>query len=135
MKPTKKKTSKKKQLEQTVEVEVDDLKTCKVMKHKTDKQGKVRVEVKWGDSGNKDWQYLYDMWADNPGEVKEYKKKNQRTCKGKLWKVPNIDDVEYFVHILAMLGGDTENTEAKFIVLANNGYKFEGEDCVKYDEL
>ena len=34
-----------------------------------------------------------------------------------------------------MLGGDTEVTEAKFIVLANNGYKFDGEDCVKYDEL
>ena len=25
--------------------------------------------------------------------------------------------------------------EATFIVLANNGYKFDGKDCVRYDEL
>ena len=75
------------------------------------------------------------MWADYPGEVQEYKKKNQKTCNWKALNVPNIDGVEYFVRILAMLGGKTEVTEAKFIVLANNRYKFEGEDCVKYDEL
>ena len=34
-----------------------------------------------------------------------------------------------------MLGEADKVTEAVFIVLANNGYKFEGEDCVKYDEL
>ena len=75
------------------------------------------------------------MWADYPGEVREYKKKNQMKCKGKLWKVPNMKDVEYFVRILLMLGETEKVTEAEFIVLANNGYKFEGEDCVKYHEL
>ena len=44
------------------------------MKHKTDKHGKVRVLVIWDDTGKKDWQYLYDMWADYLGEVQEYKK-------------------------------------------------------------
>ena len=73
------------------------------------------------------------MWADYPGEVKCYKKKKK--CKGKLWKVPNMDDVEYFVRIMAMIGGDDDITQAKFIVLANNGYKFDGGDCVKYHEL
>ena len=34
-----------------------------------------------------------------------------------------------------MLGEADKVTEAVFIVLANNGYKFDGEDCVKYDEL
>ena len=131
----KKKTSKKKQLEPTIEDEVDHLESCQILKHKKDKQGEVRVEVKWDDSGKTDWQYLYDTWTDYPGEVKEYKKKSQTKCKGNLWKVPNIDNVEYFVRILGMLG-ETENVQkAEFIVLANNGYKFDGKDCVKYNEL
>jgi hypothetical protein len=137
-KPKKKKASKKKELEPTSEdeVEVDDLESCKIIKHKTDKhQGEIKVEVKWDDSGKTNWQYLYDMWADYPGEVKDYKKKNQTKCKGKLWKVPNMGDVEYFVRILGMLGGSENVKKDKFIVLANNGYKFDGEDCVKYDEL
>jgi hypothetical protein len=119
-------------LELTVEVD-DDLETCQITKHKTDKQGEVRVEVKWDGSSKRDWQYLYDMWADYPSEVKEYKKKNK--CKGKLWKVPIIDNVEYFVRILGMIGGAEDVTKAKFCVLANNGYKFDGVDCVKYHEL
>ena len=131
-KPKKKKSSKKKQ---TVEVEIDDLETCQIIKHKTDKQGEVGVKVRWGDSGHKDWQKLYDMWADYPDEVKEYKKKNHKQTRGKLWRVPNIDDVAYFVRILGMMGGDEDVAEAEFIVLANNGYKFDGKDCVKYDEL
>ena len=137
-KTKKKKASKKKELEPTSEdeVEVDDLESCKIIKHKTDKrQGEIKVEVKWDDSGKTNWQYLYDMWADYPGEVKDYKKKNQTKCKGKLWKVPNMGDVEYFVRILGMLGGSENVKKAEFIVLANNGYKFDGEDCVKYDEL
>ena len=73
------------------------------------------------------------MWADYPAEVQHYKKKKK--CKGKLWKVPNIDDVEYFVRIMAMIGGDNGITQAKFVVLANNGYKFDGVDCVKFHEL
>ena len=137
-KTKKKKASKKKELEPTSddEVEVDDLESCKIIKHKTDKrQGEIKVEVKWDDSGKTNWQYLYDMWADYPGEVKDYKKKNQTKCKGKLCKVPNMGDVEYFVRILGMLGGSENVKKAEFIVLANNGYKFDGEDCVKYDEL
>jgi hypothetical protein len=137
-KTKKKKASKKKELEPTSEdeVEIDDLESCKIIKHKTDKrQGEIKVEVKWDDSGKTNWQYLYDMWADYPGEVKDYKKKNQTKCKGKLWKVPNMGDVEYFVRILGMLGGSENVKKAEFIVLANNGYKFDGEDCVKYDEL
>ena len=137
-KPKKKKASKKEELEPTSEDEVegDDLESCKIIKHKTDKrQGEIKVEVKWDDSGKTNWQYLYDMWADYPGEVKDYKKKNQTKCKGKLWKVPNMGDVEYFVRILGMLGGSENVKKAEFIVLANNGYKFHGEDCVKYDEL
>ena len=43
--------------------------------------------------------------------------------------------MEYFVRIMAMIGGDNDITKAKFIVLANNGYKFDGVDCVKYHEL
>jgi hypothetical protein len=34
-----------------------------------------------------------------------------------------------------MIGGEQNVAEATFIVLANNGYKFDGEDCVRYDEL
>ncbi len=137
-KTKKKKASKKKELEPTSEdeVEVDDLESCKIIKHKTDKrQGEIKVEVKWDDSGKTNWQYLYDMWADYPGEVKDYKKKNQTKCRGKLWKVPNMGDVEYFVRILGMLGGSENVKKAEFIVLANNGYKFDGDNCVKYDEL
>ena len=139
-KPKKKKSSKKKEVEQTVEAaavdpDVDHLELCQIIKHKTDKKGDVRVLVEWDDSGKTDWQYLYDMWADDPGEVKRYRKNNKKTCKGNLWKLPNIDNVEYFVRILGMLGEADEVTEAVFIVLANNGYKFDGEDCVKYDEL
>jgi hypothetical protein len=104
------------------------------MKHKTNKEGEVQVKVKWGDSAA-DWQYLYDMWADYPDEVKEYKKKNQQKTKGRLWRVPVLEAVDYFVRILGMLGGDNDVTEAKFIVLANNGYKFDGHGCVKYEEL
>jgi hypothetical protein len=134
-KPKKAKTSKKKKVDEQ-EVEVDDLlETCKLMSHKTDKQGEVRVQVKWDDSGQKDWQYLYDMWADYPDEVMDYRKKHQKTCKSKVWKDPNIDDVEYFVRILGMLGGEGNVTKAKFIVLANNGYRFDGEDCVTFDEI
>ena len=82
-----------------------------------------------------DWQCLFDMWADYPTEVQEYKKKNQTTTRGKPWRVPTIDTVEYFVRILCMIGGEENVEEATFIVLANNGYKFDGKDCVKYDEL
>jgi hypothetical protein len=130
-KASKKKTSKKDEVDKQ---EVEDLETCEIIQHKKDKENMVRVRVKWGDSGP-DWQYLYDMWADYPDEVKEYKKKNQKDTRGKLWRVPNMEDVDYFVRILGMLGGDNDVTEAKFIVLANNGYKFDGKDCVKYEEL
>jgi hypothetical protein len=75
------------------------------------------------------------MWADYPTEVMEYKKKNQKTTRGKPWRVPTIATVEYFVRILCMIGGEENVKEATFIVLANNGYKFDGKDCVKYDEL
>jgi hypothetical protein len=129
-KASKKKTSKKDEVDKQ---EVEDLETCEIIQHKKDKENMVRVRVKWGDSGP-DWQYLYDMWADYPDEVKEYKKKNQKDTRGKLWRVPNMEDVDYFVRILGMLGGDNDVTEAKFIVLANNGYKFDGKDCVKYEE-
>jgi hypothetical protein len=129
--PKKKKTKTKK----PVEDEGDVLETCLIKKHTTDKQGEVKVKVKWGDSGNQDWQCLYDMWADYPTEVMAYKKKNHKSTRGKTWKVPNIDDVEYFVRILGMIGGDANVEEATFFVLANNGYKFDGEDCVRYDEL
>jgi hypothetical protein len=133
----KKKQSQKKELELTVEADadLDHLESCEMIKHKSDKRGEVRVLVKWDDSGKSDWQYLYDMWADYPSEVTRYKKNNKTSCKGNLWKLPNIDNVEYFVRILGMLGEADEVTEAVFIVLANNGYKFDGEDCVKYDEL
>ncbi len=128
----KKKSSKTKK---PVEDEGDILETCAIRKHTTDKQGEVKVKVKWGDSGTQDWQCLYDMWADYPMEVKAYKKKNQRSTRGKSWNVLIIDDVEYFVRILGMIGGEQNVAEATFIVLANNGYKFDGEDCVRYDEL
>ena len=131
-KTKKKKTSPRKQSFE-FEVDSDDIETCKILKHKTDKQGEVGLKVKWDDSGKTNWQNLYDMWADYPGEVKEYKKKNK--WKGKSWKVPNIDDVTHFVRVEGMVGGDEEVTESKFIVLANNRYKFEGDDCVKYNEL
>jgi hypothetical protein len=75
------------------------------------------------------------MWADYPMEVMAYKKKNQKATRGKPWKVPIIDDVEYFVRVLGMIGGEENVAEATFIVLANNGYKFDGKDCVRYDEL
>ena len=122
-------------MELTVETDVDKLESCQIIKHKTDKKHEVRVLVEWDDTGKSDWHYLYDMWADYPLEVKRYKKNNKTTCKGNLWKLPNIDNVEYFVRILGMLGEADQVTDAVFIVLANNGYKFEGEDCVKYDEL
>jgi hypothetical protein len=125
-------------LEQTVEGEVDDhdgLEKCTIIKHKTNRQGMVTMEVKWEGSGVKNWQFLYDMWADYPGEVKEYKKKKIKKCKGTAWNVPTIDGVQSFVRILGMLGGEDKVTDAVFIVLADNGYKFEGKDCVKYDEL
>jgi hypothetical protein len=125
-------TSKKKK---PVEVEADVLETCVIIKHTSDKQGDVRVKVQWGDSGKQDWQFLYDMWADYPTEVMEYKKKNQKTTRGKFWNVPTIDNVTYFVRILCMIGGEEKIEDATFIVLANNGYKFDGEDCVTYDEL
>ena len=129
--PKKKKSKTKK----PVEDEGDVLETCVINKHTTDKQGEVKFEVKWGDSGKQDWQCLYDMWADYPTEVKAYKKKNHRSTRGKSWNVPIIDDVEYFIHILGMIGGDENVAEATFIVLANNGYKFDGDNCVRYDEL
>jgi hypothetical protein len=100
------------------------------MRNKIDKHGKVKVQVKWKDSRKADWQYLYDMWADYPAKVIEYQKKNK--CRGKLWKVPKIEDVQYFVRILGMIGEAKNDTETEFIVLANNGYKFDG---VKYHEL
>ena len=134
----KKKTSKAKTPveDEDDELETGDvLETCVIMKHTSDKQGEVRVKVKWGDSGKQDWQCLYDMWADYPTEVKAYRKKNQRSTRGKSWNVPIIDNVEYFVRILGMIGGEANVAEATFIVLANNGYKFDGEDCVRYDEL
>jgi len=141
----KNKTSKKKQTvemkiddtEQTDEVEVDDLETCEMIRHKTDKQGNVKVQVKWKDSRRVDWQYLYDMWADYPAEVIKYQKKNKNKCRANIWKVPKIGAVQYFVRILGMIGGEKEVTEAEFIVLANNGYKFDGQEypCVKYHEL
>ena len=111
-------------MELTVEADVDQLESCQIVKHKTDKKGDVIVLVEWDDTGKSDWHYLYDMWADYPGKVKRYKKSNKTTCKGNLWKLPNIDNVEYFVHILGMLGEADKVTEAVFIVLANNGYKF-----------
>ena len=129
--PKKKKSKKKK----PVEVEADVLETCVIIKHTSDKQDDVKVKVEWGDSGNQDWQLLYDMWADYPTEVMEYKKKNQKTTRGKLWKEPNIEGVDYFVRILCMIGGGKKIEDATFIVLANNGYKFDGDDCVRYDEL
>ena len=127
-KPPKKKATKKKKKEFLVEI--DDMESCEILRHKTDKQGEVRAEVKW-ESG-KDWQFLYDMWEDYPREVTKYKKSNLSKCRGKLWKIPTIAGVEYFVRILGM-EGEAEN--AVFIALANNGYKFDGDDCVKYDEL
>ena len=130
----KKKTSKKKKPVED-EGDGDVLETCLIIKHTSDKQGEVKVKVKWGDSGTKDWQCLYDMWADYPTEVRAYKKKNHRSTRGKLWNVPIMDDIDYFVRILGMIGGEENVTEASFIVLANNGYKFDGEDCVRYDEL
>ena len=80
---------------------------------------------------------MYDMWADYPAEVIEYQSKNKNKCRGKVWKVPKIEDVQYFVRILGMIGGAKHVTEARFIVLANNGYKFDGQNCpsVKYHEL
>jgi hypothetical protein len=63
------------------------------------------------------------------------KKKKIKKCKGTAWNVPTIDGVQSFVRILGMLGGEDKVTDAVFIVLADNGYKFEGKDCVKYDEL
>jgi hypothetical protein len=112
----------------------DDLEKCNILKHKTNKDHVVKVEVKW-ESGKRDWQYLYDMWADYPGEVEEYKKKNPGKCRAKIWSVPNMTNVWYFVRILEMHGGNEKVEDAKFIVLANNGYKFEGEGCVSYDNL
>jgi hypothetical protein len=137
--PKKKRSKKKKPVEveevETDEVETDVLETCVIFRHTSDKQGEVKVKVEWGDSGTKDWQFLYDMWADYPTEVMEYKKKNQKATRGKFWNVPTIDNVTYFVRILCMIGGEEKIEDATFIVLANNGYKFDGEDCVKYDEL
>lgn len=133
--------SKKKQLEPTIELEIDDpevdeqLEKCKIIKHKLCKQRGIRLQVKWMDSSTSDWQYLYDMWADYPDEVAAYKKKNPKKCKGKVWKTPTIDGVDYFVRILEMFGDTEKVTDAQFIVLANNGYKFEGAGCVSYDEL
>jgi hypothetical protein len=128
----KKKRSKKKK---PVEVETDVLETCVIFRHTSDKQGEVKVKVEWGDSGTKDWHFLYAMWADYPTELIEYKKKNQTATRGKIWNVLTIDNVTYFVRILCMIGGEEKIEDATFIVLANNGYKFDGEDCVKYDEL
>jgi hypothetical protein len=122
-------------LDTGLEPEDDELEKCKILKHKNCKDGEVKVEVKWELIGNKEWLNLYDMWADYPGEVEEYKKKNQNKCKGKLWKVPNLANVKYFVRILGMHGGDEKPEDAEFIVLANNGYKFDDKDCVKYDDL
>ena len=116
-----------------LETDVDELEKCKILKHKINKQDEVRVEVKWETGGGRDWQYLYNMWADYPDEVEEYKK--ERKCKGKHWKVPNFGNVRYFVRILGMVGGDEKPEDAKFIVLTNNGFKFDGKDCVTYDEL
>ena len=82
-----------------------------------------------------DWQCLYNKWADYPTEVKAYKKKNQRETRGKPWNVPTIDGIEYFVRILGMIGGEGNVAEATFIFLANNKYKFDGKDCVRYNEL
>jgi hypothetical protein len=115
------KTKKKKKTSQTkqrVEVEVDDLEICKIINHKTNKQGKVRVEVKWDNSGNTDWQYLYDTWADYPGEVEEYKKKKK--CKENFGRLQTLMICEHFMCIVGMLGGAKEVIEAKLIVLANN---------------
>ena len=112
----------------------DDLEKCNILKHKTNKDRVVKVEVKW-ESGKRDWHFLYDMWADYPGEVKDYKKKNPGKCRAKIWSIPNMKNVEYFVRILEMYGGNEKVEDAKFIVLANNGYKFEGEGCVSYDHL
>ena len=64
-----------------VEDEGDILEMRVIIKHTLDKQGAVRVKVKRGDLGKQDWQCLYDMWADYPMEVKEYKKKNQTTTR------------------------------------------------------
>ena len=134
--PKKKKSKKKEMVEvEADDLEADELKTCVIIRQNTDKLGEVIVKVKWGDSGQQDWQFLYDMWADYPTEVMEYKKKNQKTTRGKPWRVPTIATVEYFVRILCMIGGEENVEEATFIVLANNGYKFDGKDCVKYDEL
>ena len=108
-------------LDMGLETDVDELEKCKILKHKINKLDEVRVEVKWETGGGRDCQCLYDMWADYPDEVEEYK--NQSKCKGKLWKVPNFDDVRYFVRILGMVGGDEKPEDAKFIVLANNGFQ------------
>ena len=123
--------------ETTGEVEVDDLETCVIISHKTDKKGDVKVQVQWKDSHKKDWQHLYDMWADYPTEVIKYQNNNKNQCRGKIWKTPKIEGVTYFMRILGMVGGADKVTEAQFIVLANNGYKFDGEEYprVKYDEL
>jgi hypothetical protein len=141
-----KKSSQKKQLERLESLDVDDLnlddpevdellESCKIIKHKWKAQREMIVEVKWFDSQTTDWQNLYDMWADYPSEVEAYKKKNPKKCKAKVWSTPNIEAVESFVRILEMFGNSEKVTENKFIVLANNGYKFEGDECVTYDEL
>ena len=145
-KPKTKTTSKKKKLEkpdedeakgqdQTNEDEGEGLKPCVIISHKTDKQRLVKVLVKWKDKFKGEWQYLYDMWADYPTEVIKYQNNNKNKCRGKIWKIPKIEGVKYFVRILGMVGGDDKVTEAQFIVLANNGYKFDGKESVKYNEL
>ena len=117
--------------------EAEELEKCVIINHKTNKQGEVKVEVKWNDTSKVEWQFLYDMWADYPAEVIDYQSKNKNKCRGKIWKVPKIEDLTYFVRILGMLDEAKEVKEAEFIVLANNGYKFDSKESegVKYHEL
>ena len=126
-------TSKKKTLEKPDEDK--GLDTCTIVSQKTNKERCVKVLVKWKKWAHPDWQYLYDMWADYPQEVVKYQNKNKNKCRGKIWKTPKLDDVTYFVRILGMIGEVEDVKQAQFIVLANNGYKFDGEESVKYDEL
>ena len=103
----------------------EDIEDCILLKHRVDDEDEIEVLVKWLLTKEKEWMKLYDMWADYPIRVCEYRREKQ--IKGKEWHNPSLDKMEYFVRILSHDNPSKgrKKEDYHFCVLANNGYVVE----------
>ena len=105
----------------------DDEADCKILQHRKS-DGEMDVLVEYAD--NRQWEKLYDMWADYPQQVEDYRR--SKKLRAKCFKKPTWNETQYIVRVIGHTGSLQNLKNMQFVILFDNGFK---QDDVSYDNV